>query len=478
MINKSWLSLVVTVAILFSCSPSKRIAVTVPSSMEILLADSVLAGSHTGIYVYSPSTGKALFSHQSDKYFVPASNTKLFSCYAGMKYLGDSLVGLGYQNFSDTAINIFPTGDPTFLHSDFTEQPVLDFLKMEKRSLYIGKNEWKENAFGKGWSWDDYNESYMAERSPMPIYGNTIKIKLKEFQYRPHQNVQRSIGLKWTTVPSSLDNLDSSFILPSMIASKIEMRDSVIEKSALQNFNIRRDRNSNALTINYASSKFTQTEIPFFTDTKATVVHILEKDFGINKIRLTGMSDNSLYPEIPKHLQIHVIHSQPTDSLLKPMMHRSDNFFAEQTLLMVSNEKLGYMNDRAIIDTLLKTDLKDLPQKPVWVDGSGLSRYNLFTPQDFVKILEKMKTEFGIERMKNILPTGGEGTLTSLYKPIANQIFAKTGTLSGQVALSGYLFTKNNSMLIFSILVNNHTGTATNVRKAVEKFVMSLWEKN
>ncbi len=88
-----------------------------------------------------------------------------------------------------------------------------------------------------------------------------------------------------------------------------------------------------------------------------------------------------------------------------------------------------------------------------------------------------MKDEFGMDRMKNILPTGGEGTLSSLYKPIANQIFAKTGTLSGQVALSGYLFTQNNTLLIFSILVNNHNNTAGNVRKAVEKFVMDVWEK-
>ena len=60
------------------------------------------------------------------------------------------------------------------------------------------------------------------------------------------------------------------------------------------------------------------------------------------------------------------------------------------------------MNDEKIIDTLLKTDFKDLPQKPRWVDGSGLSRYNLFTPQDFVAILNKMKNEFGMERIKVI----------------------------------------------------------------------------
>jgi len=155
-------------------------------------------------------------------------------------------------------------------------------------------------------------------------------------------------------------------------------------------------------------------------------------------------------------------------------MHRSDNFFAEQSLLMVSNELLGVMNDSKIIDTLLKTDFKDLPQKPRWADGSGLSRYNLFTPQDFVSILNKMRTNFGMERIKNILATGNTGTLTNYYKNEQGYIFAKTGTLSGVVAISGFLYTRKDKLLIFSVLVNNHQASATAVRRAVEKFIEGL----
>jgi len=172
-----------------------------------------------------------------------------------------------------------------------------------------------------------------------------------------------------------------------------------------------------------------------------------------------------------------IIHSQPTDSLLKPMMHRSDNFFAEQSLLMVSNELLSVMNDEKIIDTLLKTDFKDLPQKPRWVDGSGLSRYNLFSPQDLVFILNKMKIEFGMGRVKTIFATGNEGTLEGRYKTEVGYIFAKTGTLSGVVALSGFLYTKKNKLLIFSILVNNHNNNPSAVRTAIEKFIRSIREK-
>jgi D-alanyl-D-alanine carboxypeptidase/D-alanyl-D-alanine-endopeptidase (penicillin-binding protein 4) len=178
-----------------------------------------------------------------------------------------------------------------------------------------------------------------------------------------------------------------------------------------------------------------------------------------------------------QHSPFNILHSQPSDSLFRRMMYRSDNFFAEQTLLMVSNERLAFMNDAKIIDTLLKMDLKDLPQKPVWVDGSGLSRYNLFSPQDFVWLLNTMKNEFGLERMKRLLPTGGNGTLGSYYKQDSGHIYAKTGSLSGVICLSGYLITQKNHLLIFSILINNYNGGGSDLRKGVQHFIEDIINK-
>ena len=79
-----------------------------------------------------------------------------------------------------------------------------------------------------------------------------------------------------------------------------------------------------------------------------------------------------------------------------------------------------------------------------------------------------------MERIKVILATGGEGTISSYYKADSGYIYGKTGTLSGVVAFSGFLYTKKGKLLIFSTLVNNHQATSTEVRKAMEKFLQGV----
>ncbi len=439
---------VLMIAVLISaCSTQKKAAVKSAWSFEnaassLVINDSNLLTAHIGISIYNPAENKYLYNYQGDKYFVPASNVKLFTCYAAMKNLGDSLVGLRYKNSGGDYL-IQATGDPTFLHKDFKNHPVFNFLK-SKPTLSLSTNNWHEKPLGFGWAWDDYNSDYMCERSPFPIFGNVVRF-LKEAK-----------GNAIKVLPSKFDSLIFNKKL-------FRINDSV---------QIQREFAENEFSVSKGASKFKSLEIPFVTHNFNVPLVLLNDTL---KLRWP-ISEVSNWQEFPRTSNI--VYSQPTDSLLTPMMHRSDNFFAEQTLLMISNEKLGVMNDERIIDTLLKTDFKGLPQKPKWVDGSGLSRYNLITPQDFTWVLTQMKNNFSWKRITTILATGNEGTLTNYYKDLQGKLFAKTGTLSNQVALSGYLITKQNKTLVFSVLVNNHQTSATLVRRAVEKFLMGVYENN
>jgi D-alanyl-D-alanine carboxypeptidase/D-alanyl-D-alanine-endopeptidase (penicillin-binding protein 4) len=420
--------------ILSSCSIQKQLS---KSATRIVLKDSSLRTAHVGISIFEPATNKYWYNYQGDHYFVPASNTKIPTCYAAMKYLGDSIRGLQYLE-TDSVVFIKPTADPTLLHREIASQRVFEFLKTVPKKLAYVMPRWEAEIYGSGWAWNDYNSDYMPERSELPIYGNII-----EFNLQQNKNKYELKG-------------DIFFFRYALNTYVVPLT---------PNIRIRRRRVDNVFDVFESNSKFSKIQIPFRTWENERLLEDTLKKAWLNNV----------YP--PDSLKYKTIYSLPTDSMLKITIHRSDNFFAEQTLLMVSNELLGVMNDEKIIDTLLKTDLKDLPQKPRWADGSGLSRYNLFTPQDFVAIFNKMKNGFGMDRIKNIFPTGNEGTLSNYYKAENGYLFAKTGTLSGVVSLSGFLYTKKNKLLIFSVLVNNHNSSAMAVRKAVEKFIEGIRNK-
>ncbi len=437
-------ALVIAVLQFSACSVQQQLQ---KAANKNILEAGNLAGAHIGIHVYDPASNASLFSYQSDKYFVPASNTKIVTCFAAMQYLGDSVLAAQIAS-TDSGMHVYASGDPTFLQPEYASHPLLSNLKNAKQ-IYLHSPNFTAKPFGQGWSWDDYDASYMPSRSAFPMYGNVVRFAKNEVQLT---------------------------VTPSFFKDSIKGLNASINKG----FNVSRQMSGNQFFVKADTSKTKFEEIPYRTSNWTTAPLTLEASLlsealgGTKVIALDATRETNTPATATK------IYSRPLDSLLKPLMHRSDNFYAEQALLMVGKGLHQSFDDKKTIAYLLANDLADLPQKPSWVDGSGLSRYNLFTPQDFTTILDKMYKAYSFERLQNIFPTGGEagGTLSSNYKKLNEKIFAKTGTLSGQVALSGYLITKKGKTLIFSVLVNNHTTTASNVRNAVEQFIQVLYSKN
>ena len=154
-----------------ACGPAARISKSVQKD---LLKQNAFKAAHVGISIYDVARGGYLYNYQADKYFVPASNTKIFTLYAALKNLKDSLTGLRYEETPDT-IFIYPSADPSLLHPDFRKQPVIEWLQKTRKPVLLVNSGWQEKALGFGWSWDDYNDDYMPERSPLPVYGNVVK---------------------------------------------------------------------------------------------------------------------------------------------------------------------------------------------------------------------------------------------------------------------------------------------------------------
>ncbi len=429
------------ICVFLSCRIERNI---VRTSERVLLKDSIITSAHVGVSIYDLSANRYLYQKNANKYFVPASNTKLFTLYAGMKYLGDSLIGVQYVEKNDTVF-VLPTGDPTFLHPDFTNQPILDFISKQEHPIAFAMRSQQPVKYGKGWSWDDANESFMPQRNQFPMFGNVLQL---ECQKMP------SGEIKTTHAEPNLQDM--------IINCTIDSNASKSKIFSIQNENI-----YNVVFCKKDSG--IKKIIPFETNGSETTISFLKKKFNLFSIPENALKKVDSFKQIK---------TQVSDSMFKYMMYNSDNFFAEQTLLMCCNEVIGSMNEEEIIALLLSKECKDIPQKPRWVDGSGLSRYNLFTPNDFIYILKKIDNEFGESRMKSILPTSGKGTLKNYSLADSGYIYAKTGSMSNIYSISGILLTKKNKKLLFSILINNYNGISADVKKTIGSYLTKIRLQN
>jgi D-alanyl-D-alanine carboxypeptidase/D-alanyl-D-alanine-endopeptidase (penicillin-binding protein 4) len=170
--------------------------------------------------------------------------------------------------------------------------------------------------------------------------------------------------------------------------------------------------------------------------------------------------------------------SIPADSLYKVMMQDSDNFIAEQLLLQCAAIVSDTLKPEIAIRYSKKNLLADLPDSLQWVDGSGLSRYNLFTPRSIVELWKKIYRIVPQERLFKLLPAGGQsGTLKKWLKADEPYVFGKTGSLSNVRSLSGFLITKKSKVLIFCMMNNNFTVPGNEVRAQVEKILRQVHDK-
>jgi D-alanyl-D-alanine carboxypeptidase/D-alanyl-D-alanine-endopeptidase (penicillin-binding protein 4) len=104
-------------------------------------------------------------------------------------------------------------------------------------------------------------------------------------------------------------------------------------------------------------------------------------------------------------------------------------------------------------------------------DGSGLSVYNRLSPRAMVALLRWAAAQSWGRDWRATLPiAGADGTLRRRFvgTPLERRLFAKTGTLNGTSALSGYLIARSGRLLTFSFFANDVPGGASATAKMDE----------
>jgi len=406
--NLLWLLLVI------SCSSGK---------IENIEISNSAINYFSGLYVYDPVLNESIIDYNSSHYFTPASTVKLFTLYAALKSLPDSIATIAYHNTEDR-MYIKPLGDPSFLY-DTLPNTTYDFLKNTNQDIVLIPDEFSDFIYGDGWQWDDYQYYYMPEKSLFPIYGNLATL---------HKNTIRPIYFQSKLEGPIATSYHRDFF------QNIFFQDS----------------------INTTSNK---RKVPFKTSlelSRQLLSDTLQKPVYLT----TELEDVTFTPYV----------STPTYPLYQRLMNESENFIAEQLFLIIAKEKTNIYQVKNTIDFSLDSLFTNIPDKPRWVDASGLSRYNLFTPKSMVYLLNKMYDEFGEESLFDLLPHNGTGgSLQKWYPSETTYIFAKTGSLSNNHSICGFLRTKKGNLLVFSYMNNNYLEKSSDIRSEMNKKLKEIY---
>ncbi len=389
-----------------------------------------------GFALYNQDKNKMIFNYNANKHFIPASNIKMYTLYTCLEMLGDSVPALKYVTKGDSLI-FWGTGDPSLSYANFKSEKIYDFLKTTTKKLFFVSTNYSGNFYGAGWAYGDYNRYYQPEITPFPIEGNLAKITY---------------------------NNDSLKVKPTVLTQYFSS-DKNLNPG---NFSVQRSLEMNKFT--YPTSTPTvdfYQEIPFKTSPDLTIAILKEK---INK------EITPIHYLLPQNAS--VIYSEKTDEVLSAMMLPSDNFIAEQLLLVCASTLSNNLNTASIIAYSKQHFMEEFSKNIKWVDGSGLSRYNLLTPNSSVELLKKIKDKVNNEaRLHSFFPAGGvSGTLKNVYKTDNGEAFiwAKTGTLSNNHSQSGYLITKKGKRLIFSFMHNNFIKPTADIRNEIVRIMTEI----
>ena len=394
--------------------------------------------AYVGFKLYDPLKDKVIAAHLEDKFMTPASNTKLFTFYTGLQMLEDRVPVMKYIVSGDSLI-FWGTGNPLLFHPEVSDNTVIEFLKRREEKLFYWSRPTIEERFGPGWGWDDFQGYYSAEKSVFPIYGNS-------------------------TI-SFIDRSEKTInIVPKRLAASFRER---IKTDSSLNNSIRRSESLNEYEFEFGLPDSLQ---------EASDIDTLIRPFRYSDDLFRQLLSDTLkqavrpYEDIPDFNNSNLVYGAPIDTLYKHMLQPSDNLLAEQILMMASDQISDTLSTSKAIEYAKEHYFNDWTDELVWVDGSGLSRYNMFTPRSIIELLKSLKEEVGYDRLFHLLPAGGvSGTIKDWYAGDPEpHVFAKTGTVRNNHSLSGFIKTRKGKVLIFTFMVNHYTKSTDEVRKSMQ----------
>ncbi|MGN9839031.1 D-alanyl-D-alanine carboxypeptidase/D-alanyl-D-alanine endopeptidase [Nonomuraea sp. H19] len=417
-----------------------------------ILSDSRLTIARAGVVVKSAKTGEELYATDAGKLLIPASNTKLFTSAAAAETLGldyrfpTTVLSAGRKAGSVLAGDLVlrGTGDPTMLAEDYdalAAEVAAAGIKVVTGKLVADDTWFDGQRLGNDWSWGDESAYYAA-----PISALTAS---------PDRDYDA--GSVVVAVAADGDKVKVS-TTPETDYLKIVNKATV---GAQTNVLIERQHSTRTVVITGTVANPYQ-EWVAVDDPTAYVSSLFRKSLAKHGVKVLGPTATGAAPEGAKELAKH--ESMTLGELLVPFMKLSNNIHAEILTKAMGRKVAGQGTWSAGLKVSTDFAKANGVQVINMRDGSGLSRRDGFSPGSIAQLLTAVRGKPWFPTWYESLPIAGNadrfvgGTLRSRMRntPAANNVHAKTGSLTGVTSLSGYVTSADGEPLIFSIMLNQY----------------------
>lgn len=446
------------------------------------LQHKTLKNASIGFYAFNLTDNKAIINHNGDLALIPASSLKLITTASALEVLGESHRFTTTINYSGKIENgvlngniiIKGGGDPALgshryrsYYSDFMNNWADKIKKLGIDSIngkIIADASIFDNEVPPTWIWQDLGNYFGAGANGLSIYENFYTLALSsknEVQkttingispYIPFLSVDNNV-LGTTT------NKDLSFIYGGPFQYNRYISGEIPNNRS--EFKVKGSIPDPAYLCAYELDSVLKTigiKVAFKPSTK----RLLQDSFNENAT-----------------VTITTTQSPTVASLIQQTNLYSINLYAEHLLnhigLHIKKEGTSTAGAEALINFW---KAKEIDTDGMYIhDGSGLSRFNTITPKQLVTVLSEMDKSPNKDVFYNSLAIAGKsGTLSSIAKGTASEgkIYGKSGYMTNVRSYSGYVTTNSNKKIAFAIIVNNYNCSAYEMKKMLEKIMVSL----
>lgn len=504
----------------FAHPPKNKPAARVPADIarfqqrvESALAIPVAQKSFVGVLIADAATGKTLYELNADRYFTPASNTKLFTTTLAMAMLGPdyrfrttietrgtldsagrlrgdlTLVGRGDPDFSNRRIP-YDAKNPIDGPSDKPLGELVDALvakgvKEIDGDIIADDSYFPYEPFPEGWAVGDMPFDYGAAVSAICFDDNGLDVKVTPGDH---------VGAPAWVAVEPWPGYDVYAYSVTTGAASSQPDFNTVENPGPKPFLVRGSIPLGHAPIDLAMAMPEPAEY---------TAHVLKQMLLARGIRVTGdaralhappPSDGMTFdppaslpqsssPVSEANTQVLAERqSPPLIEIVRVLNKVSENLHAEILLRTVAKEKSGEGSLTAglKIEQQFLTSIGITPGDVHVDDGSGLSRENLVTPRAVVSLLEYDSHQPWGDAYATTLPVAGvDGTLDNRMKgtPAEGRIEGKTGSVEHTQAISGFATTLHGEHLIFSMFDNHNGGTGRDATHVLDTIAQAMVEE-